>query len=159
MDQYISDKIVLTCLWCVKFNLFLMWWRDRVSVFCGKLLAIHYGITLKYTPLSFDHKRLLIVGWTLATCVSCEIVQRFVIHQNVKVFPGDLLQSEQHDVTVRFSVPVISCQWLHGWRVASKDCCWSRGGFVIDCLSLFKAVLYKMFTLTFAQQSFIYKTI
>lgn len=115
-------------------------------VFSGKLLAICYGITLKYTPLSFDNKRLLFVSWTLATCFSCEIVQRFVIHQNIKVFPCDLLQSEQSDVKVRFSVTVISCQWLH----RSKDSCWSRGGFVIDCLSVFDAVLYKLFALTFA---------
>lgn len=80
---YISNKIVLTRLWCVKFNLFLMWWGIEYQSFLGNYWQYVMELPWK-TLLSFDHKRLLIVSWTLATCVSCEIVQRFVIHQIIR---------------------------------------------------------------------------
>lgn len=37
-----------------------------------------------------------------------------VCELNIKVFAGDLLQSEQAGVRGRSSLTVISCQWLHG---------------------------------------------
>lgn len=59
-----------------------------IQIQCFLWNCWNYVIEL-YILLSFDTKRLLFVSLTLVTCVSCEIVQRFVV-VNINVFLHDL---------------------------------------------------------------------
>lgn len=125
------------------------------SMFSVKLLALCYRVM--HTPVLWHQKAVFCRFNTGNLCFLWNCSE--VCSRKHKCLPSwtELLQSRQIDVKVRFSV-VISCQWLHGWSVASKDCCWSRGGIVIECwpkcLSLLSAVSDKMFTLTFVHQCY-----